>query len=357
MKPYRLRPYSWLGILGAILAAATILAGLPATAAAATPAARELPALPGDSSAGATAVNIFGTVVGYSVDANFNSRAVKWSPSGAVTDLGSLPGDEYSEATAINNLGQIVGYSGSLDTGIEHGVEWNPAGVIKDLGAVAGKLSESDAYGINDFGEIVGIDNAAPRQVNAILWRNGTIDDFGAAEQNDIGDSEADAVNDLGQIVGSEFVIHGDASHQPVRWNADGSYVQLPLLPNARGRGGSTGAINNVGVTVGSSPTFNFNQPHAVRWDQQGNVTDLGTLSDGIDSAASGINDLGVVVGSAADANAINHAVTWSRTGTLSELPDLPGGSNSEAVAVNDTGLIVGDGTDAAGNQVALLWH
>jgi len=329
---------------------ATVLATMPASANAATPAARELPGLPGYTGAEATAVNNAGTVVGYSVDANYNSIAVKWSPSDAVTDLGTLPGDTYSEALGINNLGQIAGFSGSVETGVQHAVEWNAAGVIKDLGA-------SEADGINDFGEAVGFDNPGPREVNAVLWRNGNVDDFGAAETDAIGDTYATAVNDLGQIAGADFVIHGDGSREAVRWNADGSHRQLPFLVDARDADSGANAINNLAVVVGNSPTAVSGQTHAVRWDQHGAVTDLGTVPGGVASFANGINDLGLIVGSANDANVVGHAVTWSRTGSLTELPDLPGGSNSEALAVSDGGFIVGDGNDAAGNDVAIRWH
>ena len=329
---------------------AAVLLAVPASANAAAPTARELPGLPGSTSAEATAVNDLGTAVGYSVDANYDSVAVKWSPSGAVTDLGTLPGDTYSEALGINNLGQIAGYSGSDDTGVQHAVEWNAKGVITDLGA-------SEADGINDFGEVVGFENTAPREVDAVRWHTGVVDDYGASESDAIGDTYANAVNDLGQIVGADFVIHGDGSREAVRWNADGSYLQLPFLVVARGADSGANAINNLGVTVGNSPTATPGQTHAVRWDQHGTVTDLGTAPGGTDSAANGINDLGVVVGSSDDANAIGHAVSWSRTGALRELPDLSGGSNSEALAVSGTGFIVGDGYDAAGKQVAIVWR
>lgn len=354
MKSYRLCSFSG-SVLTGLLATTTVLA-LAAPASAATPTGHALPALPGSAGATATAVNNLGTIVGYVSDANFNTLAVKWSPAGAITSLGTLPGDEYSEATGINDLGQIVGFSGSTD-GDEHAVEWNAHGAITDLGAAPGQLSDSDAYGINDFGEVAGADNPAPRQVNAVLWRKGVIDNFGAAEENDIGDTAASAVNDLGTIVGQDFVIHSDASHESVRWNADGSYVRLPYLADERGPGGGATAINNLNVVVGNSPTHTFHQPHAVRWDQHGNITDLGTLPSGIDSFAYGINDLGLVVGTASDADAVDHAVTWSRTGTLRRLPELPGGSGSEALAVSDTGLVVGDAYDANGTDVAMVWH
>jgi probable HAF family extracellular repeat protein len=279
---------------------------------------------------------------------------VKWSPNGVVTALAGLPGADASEATGVNNLGQIVGYS-SAGSG-RHAVEWNAAGVVTDLGIVPGAQSISSANGINDLGEVVGLDNPTHLTVVAVRWINGQLDDFGTAEQDDVEGTDANAVNDFGEIVGSDYLIHGLGSHRVVRWNADGSYVQLPYLTGAGGAG-SAEAINNLGVVVGSSPTTTLAQRHAVRWDQHGNVTDLGTVPGGIDSAASGINDLGAIAGSAIDANGMTHAVAWNTSGVLRVLPALADSTYSEALAVSDAGLMVGDAVDSTGHDVAVYWR
>ena len=236
---------------------ATILAAVPATAAAATPTVHELTPLRGYVSSDATAVNNLGIAVGYVTDANDETVAVKWSRSGAVTDLGTLPGDEYSEATGINDLGHIVGFSGSEDTAVEHAVEWNAQGVITDLGAAPGEFSLSDAYAINDLGEVVGSDQTGPRAIGASSWRHGTIDAFGLGQLDQLGSSTATAVNDLGTIAGYDFAIHG--ASDAMRWNADGSYLELPDLPDAvgggvSGNGALANAINNLGEVVGYVP-------------------------------------------------------------------------------------------------------
>src|SRR5205807_4057243 len=126
-------------------------------------------------------------------------------------------------------------------------------------------------------------------------------------EQDTLLGTAAAAVNDLGQIVGVDNVVHSQGnSHQAIRWNADGSYLPLPNPAGAPTHGGSAEAINNLGVVVGYSPTATIARWHAVRWDQHGNVTDLGTVPGGIGSDASGINDFGVVAGSAMDANGLS---------------------------------------------------
>ena len=304
------------GILVAAAALTALSAG-PAAAAAATasaPMIHELGTLPGYVAAEATAVNNFGVAVGYATDANFDTTAVKWTYSGAATNLGTLPGDDFSEALGINDLGQVVGYSGNELAGTDHAVEWNAQGAIKDLGAAPGQLSSSEGHAINDLGEVVGDDQSGPRTVTAARWpANGTIDNFGLADFDAIGDTSASAVNDLGEIAGFQFVIHGRPS--PIRWYADGSYLLLPVLPNARGGGGQANCINNFGITVGMSPTYTFHLFDAVSWDAEGDITDLGAL------------------------------------------PDLPGGSEGEALAISDTGFIVGDDFDANGDQVAVLWR
>lgn len=352
MRHYR-RP----GIVGGILVTATVVAALPAIASVATPTVHELPTPAGYQSSEATAVNNLGTVVGYAANGFIDTVAVKWSRNGTVTVLGALPGDRYSDARGINDLGEIVG-SSSNDDGVQHAVEWNAAGTITDLGVEPGyRLSISEGNAINDFGEVAGADQITPREVDATRWVHGTLDDFGLAQEDQIGNSYANAVNDLGQIAGIDFLIHGLASQEAVRWNPDGTVLQLPYLVAARGAETGANGINNLGVVAGTSPTATPGQPHAVRWDAQGHVTDLGTAPGGVTSYGNGINDLGVIVGSADDAAANTHAVTWSATGTLRELPALPGGSAGEALAVSDTGFIVGDADDAAGNDVAVLWH
>ncbi|GAA3884550.1 hypothetical protein GCM10022243_56670 [Saccharothrix violaceirubra] len=49
---------------------------------------------------------------------------------------------------------------------------------------------------------------------------------------------------------------------------------------------------------------------HALRWDRDGRVVDLGLLPDGTYSTASRVNGRGVVIGQAGKADG-DHAVLW----------------------------------------------
>src|SRR6202012_3136985 len=62
----------------------------------------------------------------------------------------------------------------------------------------------------------------------------------------------------------------------------------------------------------------------------------------GFDTVAFGINDSGLVVGSAENAINRSHAVLWTGS-TPTDLGTLPGYTDSNAFSINSSGLIVGD--------------
>jgi len=115
-----------------------------------------------------------------------------------------LPSDRYCRAYGINSLGKIVGGS---DTGNPivfpaafappvpgmHAVLWDK-GVVQDLGTML--VNEgSEAYGINDGGQVVGRSGN-----NAFLWQNGVF--------HNLGPGAAYNINNHGFVIGDTFLWH-----------------------------------------------------------------------------------------------------------------------------------------------------
>jgi len=103
---------------------------------------------------------------GTTVSAGGAGRFV-WDPvTGAMIDLGILGGTN-SEAYGINARGQVVGYS-QPTSGSYHAFLWDPGtGAMTDLGTLGGP--ESRALGINARGQVVGWSRTASGERPATL--------------------------------------------------------------------------------------------------------------------------------------------------------------------------------------------
>ena len=82
-------------------------------------------------------------------------------------------------------------------------------------------------------------------------------------------------------------------------------------------------------------------------------MIDLGTLRGQQNSAATGVNDSGLVVGTSYYP-ALGSA--FIDDGSMHDLGSLPGGSASEAAGINAVGEVVGSSGTAQGGQHAFLW-
>ena len=115
----------------------------------------ELPSLSAGM-AQAYEINDDGVIVGQSLNATPEWRAVRWVPAAGepsgyrIEDLG-IPN---AFAHGINNSGEIVGFFRGRD-GYNHAFYWHPVRGRKDLPALRGQAG-TQAYGINDLGDVVG---------------------------------------------------------------------------------------------------------------------------------------------------------------------------------------------------------
>jgi probable HAF family extracellular repeat protein len=134
--------------------------------------------------------------------------------------------------------------------------------------------------------------------------------------------------------------------------------------------------INDNGEAVGTSgtcansvvPGFAVG-PHAVLWQRNGSVSDLGNLGGSVDTSILGvgtvawaINNRGMVTGEAAlKGNTAFHPFLWMRQTGMMDLGVLPGDLVGAGLSMNNAGEIVGASVGApgaaTGNPRAFLWR
>jgi probable HAF family extracellular repeat protein len=227
----------------------------------------------------------------------------------------------------MTNLGKLGGYDGSLGQG------------INDQDQVAGTLLVAEA---SQFGAILGPGHAFIRQ-------NGKMQDPGVLS----GDtwSEWLGINNAGQVV-------GDSNGQAFLWTAGGTNgdptnpQMLPLGINGQAFGINNAASVQVvgGIDIKPPPG---RITHAFVW-QNGVTQDLGTLTGGLESTATAINDSGWIVGWS-DNSAGNSHASLDIAGTMQDLGTL-GGTFSSAYGINGSGLVVGSADTAASGQHAFIY-
>ncbi|HZM01174.1 MAG TPA: dockerin type I domain-containing protein [Planctomycetota bacterium] len=150
----------------------------------------------------AEALNDDHAVVGASLTPTGALRAFLLADSaGSPTDLGTLDGTgSHSWATDINTVQQIVGWSRIADGGTRSFRFQN--GVMRSLGTLGGNISE--AHGLNDAGQIVGMSFNTQQKPRAFLFEGDQLSDLNTRIAADSGWrlQYAKAINESGTIVG-----------------------------------------------------------------------------------------------------------------------------------------------------------
>ena len=156
--------------------------------------------------------------------------------------------------------------------------------------------------------------------------------------------SKALAVSPAGHVAGTMSTIADSLSHAFVRSPGESGMRDLGGFPG----GGSSEAfgVNSTGQVIGYATTREGVR-HAVLWDSNGEMRDLGTLHGG-HSIALGINDAGQVVGWTTNGTARRPFMWTGSTGMRA----IAGISYGTAYAISQSGVIVGEGDNRP-----VLWN
>ena len=182
----------------------------------------ELSPLTDDHAGAATAINDRGQVVGISGECDqavgrlTAKHAVLWE-NGAPRRLDDLGGPAWNTPTAINQRGDMVAGFATLPGDNPNAprlraVVWTtrdgvcpklPGTDICDLGMLDGHLT-SQATGVNDRGQVVGISCPASGACSAFIWENGVMKDLNTLKANGFQDhlEHAMDINEVGRITG-----------------------------------------------------------------------------------------------------------------------------------------------------------
>jgi uncharacterized membrane protein len=253
----------------------------------------------------ARSINNFGEIVGRTGQ-NGNDHAVlikrgKCIPLAPNTILGT----NWSEAFKNNDRGDVVGeYDDSAGA---HGFLLSKKGVLTTLDFPG--ASDTVAYGINEFGTVVGEFDLFDSDGNFIAehgftWKKGS---FSQVDYPDSADTFVGGINDFGALVGS--------------WDAAPDYT-------------GHGFVRSI---TGKFTTYDVPVTGAI----------LSQLND--------INDLGLMIGIYYDAGDLVHG--FLQVGRWFTSLDYPAAYETSTWRINIFGLIVGNHYDSASDSANFISH
>src|SRR3990167_5069490 len=263
-------------------------------------------------------------------------------------DLGVLSGYVSMTGTAINELGQVAGIATGAN-GLNQAFLYDSVNGLVGLGTLGG--SSSQAWGINDAGQVTGFAQVASGLPHAFIYGSSGMTDLTPGASTF---SMGFGINNSGLVVGTS----GDKAYS---FDASGAATPLGLsmgggMPTPLSVTGYAYAVNNNGVSTGyvnfsyKSGAYPYDMAFTSVTGANGSNLVPG-ISLSTSSSGRAINDNGVIVGSASF-NGLSKAFV-TRGGDLVNLGAFCGGGNAGASGINNLGQIVGSSQicDGSGNR------
>ena len=268
------------------------------------------------------------------------------------TDLGRIEGNS-TDAKGINDPSHVVGSSSASAETALPALLWTQSSGVHHLDTLGG--GNSSGQGASDGSQVVGYADTTDGGSHAFIYTKAT----GMRDLGTLGgsNSQANAINSdedtdgPNQIAGWSLVSEDTAQHAVV-WDGNHKILDLGTLG---GTNSQAYGVNCDGVVVGSSGTADDATTDAFVWDREFGMQDLGTLG-GSFGQSNAINCSGTIVGMSSLAGDAQIDAFLYADGTMRDLGNL-GGSFSQANAINDSGDVVGSANTTGDTDVhAFLW-
>jgi uncharacterized protein (TIGR03437 family) len=282
------------------------------------------------------------------------------APQYNIQDLGTLPNFPACAATGLSQAGNVTGYCLSqlganlLHSPVTRGFLYSK-GVMKDLNLTAQSTPVPTA--VNDSGVVtgayltlsIGAGGGSLSSAPFIVQQDGTQLQPPSTLQALL----PFGLNNAGQLVGSQVSISGQSiniyiNSKAVLYPISGGAATI--LPDPSGTAAAVAfGVNSTGAVAGASIGQGGTIFNPLIW-QNNKLQALPILSGYQQSAAVSINDSGVAAGAAfvmdfdelIDPTALAHAVLFNTDASVTDLGVLPNDRSSFANGINNSGTVVG---------------
>jgi hypothetical protein len=241
-------------------------------------------------------INASGQVAGSFIDYSSKEHGYVKNTDGTYTQLDAPGAFSGTRVTGINDAGQVAG---NLFSGVSESFFWDPAHPDTYTVFTAPEAITTVAAAINASGQIAGvfIDNSALLNHGFLRNPDGTFAKFRVAGSPQM---SVDAMNDFGTITGNAF--NQGVTSGFLRYSGGGIKFY-----GAESHGGpQPAAINNHGVVVGYMFSDGGGNA-AFSADRSLTVSFIPVPFSNTATTASGINDVGQIVGTYTDSNGVSH--------------------------------------------------